>query len=64
MLTFISGQDPLTIPLIVFFYLVVKKLMITNNSVMKIQNLVMNHKTRPVRSNPAFYITIRMFDHI
>ena len=26
-------------------------LMITNNSVVKFQNLIMNHKSRPVKSN-------------
>ena len=27
--------------------------MITKNSVMKIQNLVVNHESRPIKSNPA-----------
>ena len=31
-----------------FFYLVVKRLMITTNLVVKIQNLVVNHESRPV----------------
>ena len=35
------------------FYLVVKKFVITKNSVMKIQNLVVNHESRPIKSNPA-----------
>ena len=30
-----------------------KKLMITKNSVMKIQNVVVNHESRPVTSNPG-----------
>ena len=34
------------------FYLVVIKFMITKNSVMKSQNLTMNHKSGPVKSNP------------
>ena len=34
------------------FCLVVKKFMI-KNSVVKIQNLVVNHESRPVKSNPA-----------
>ena len=37
---FLNGTDPLIIPLIFLsFYLFVKRLMITKNSVMKIQNL-------------------------
>ena len=35
------------------FYLVVKKFVITKNSVMKIQNLVVKHESRPIKSNPA-----------
>ena len=30
-----------------------KKLMITKNSVMKIQNVVVNHESRTVTSNPG-----------
>ena len=30
-----------------------KKLMITKNSVMKIQNVVVNHESQPVTSNPG-----------
>ena len=37
--------------LLCFFYTVVKKFMITNNSVAKIQNLVLIHESRPVKSN-------------
>ena len=33
------------------FYLVVKRLMITKNSVVKIKNLVVNHESRPVKSS-------------
>ena len=36
----------------IFFCLIVKKLMIAKNSVMKIQNLIVNHKSRPSKSNP------------
>ena len=36
-----------------FFYLVTKRLMITKNSVVKIRNLVVNHKSRPVKSTHA-----------
>ena len=35
------------------FYLVVKRLMITKNSVMKIKNLVVNYESRPVKSSPV-----------
>ena len=35
----------------IFFCLIVKKLMIAKNSVMKIQNLIVNHKSRPIKSN-------------
>ena len=37
------------------FYLVTKRLAVTENSVVKIQNLVMNHKSRPVKSNPGVF---------
>ena len=33
------------------FNLVVKRLMITKNTVVKIENLVVNHESRPVKSN-------------
>ena len=36
-----------------YLFIVVKKLMITKNSVVKIQNLAVNHKSRPAKSNPA-----------
>ena len=35
------------------FYLVMKRLMITKNSVMKIKNLV-NHESEPVKLNPVY----------
>ena len=35
------------------FYLVVKRPMITDNSVVKIQSIVVNHESRPVKSNPV-----------
>ena len=34
------------------FYLVLKKFMITKNLVVKIENLVVNHESRLVQSNP------------
>ena len=36
------------------FIFVVKRLMTTKNSVVETQNLAMNHKSRPVKSNPVF----------
>ena len=33
------------------FYLVIKKFMIKKNSVLKIQNLVVNHESQPVKLN-------------
>ena len=35
------------------FYLVIKKFMIKKNSVLKIQNLVVNHESQPVKLNPV-----------
>ena len=35
------------------FYLVVKRLLITKNSVVKIQNLSVNHESPHIKSNPA-----------
>ena len=35
------------------FYFVIKKLIIMKNSVAKIQNLVMNHKSQPSKSKPS-----------
>ena len=35
------------------FYLLVKRLMITKNSVVKIQKLIVSHESRPAKSNPA-----------
>ena len=42
-----------------YFFIVLKRLVITKNSVVKIQNLVVNHESRPVKSNPGvavFYV--------
>ena len=44
---------PLIIPLFLSFYLLVKKLMVTNNAFVKIQNLIMNHESQLVKSYPA-----------
>ena len=43
------------------FYLVVKKFVITKNSVVKIQNLVVNHKSRPVKPNPDAKLACHMW---
>ena len=48
----LNALDPLIIPLVLFFYLVVKGIMITKNSVVKIQNLAVHHESRPVKWNP------------
>ena len=32
-----------------------KKLLMAKNSVIKIQNLIMNHESQPVKRNPNFY---------
>ena len=32
-----------------------KKLLTAKNSVIKIQNLIMNHESQPVKRNPNFY---------
>ena len=55
--------DPLITPLVLSFYLV-KRFMITKNSVVKIQNLVMNHESRPVKSNPVIIIRRRKLVHV
>ena len=49
---YLNVTDPLIIPMLFAFYLVVKRLMITKNSVAKIKNLVVNHESRPVKLNP------------
>ena len=36
-----------------FFYVAVKRLLISKNLVVKIENLVMNYESRPFKSNPA-----------
>ena len=33
--------------------------MLAKNSVVKIQNLIVNHESRPVKSNPALWLKIR-----
>ena len=40
------------------FYLVMKKFMITKNSVREIQNLVANYKSQPVKPNPDLYSNV------
>ena len=35
------------------FYLAMKTLMITKNSVVKIQSFAVNHESRPLKSNPG-----------
>ena len=42
------------------YYLVVKRLMKTKNSVVEIQNAVMNHESRPLKWNPILTHIIRM----
>ena len=42
------------LPSKISFYLV-KRLMITKNSDVKIQNLVVNHESRPIKSNPEMF---------
>ena len=39
------------------FYLVVIRLMITKNSAVKIKNLVVNHESQPLKSNPDLHIS-------
>ena len=39
--------------LLMHYYLVVKRLIITKYSVVKIQNFVMSHESRPDKSNPG-----------
>ena len=34
-----------------------KKLMITKNPVVKIKNLIMNHKSQPIKLNPVYFHT-------
>ena len=35
------------------FYFVVEKLLITKNSLVKIQKLMVNHESQPIKSNPG-----------
>ena len=62
---YLDITNPLITPMIFIFYLVVKRLVITKNSVVKTQNLLMNHKSRPVKSNPdiCIYIYINTQTH-
>ena len=39
------------------FYLVMKRIMISKNSVVKIQNLVVNHNSRTLKSNPGSHFS-------
>ena len=57
---YLNVTDPLIIP---SFYLVVKRLMITKNSVVKVQKLVVNHKSQLVKSNTV-YINIYEYVYI
>ena len=50
---YLNVTDPLIIPVLFVFYLVVKRLMITKNSFVKIQSLIVNHELGPVKLNPA-----------
>ena len=50
---YLNVTDPLIIPVFFVFYLVVKRLMITKNSFVKIQNLIVNHELGPVKLNHA-----------
>ena len=38
------------------FYLAVKRLMRINNSFVKIQNFIVNHKSQHVKSNPEYVL--------
>ena len=47
----LNVTDTLIIPMtFIFFYLDVNRLMITNNYIVKFQNRVVNHESRPVKS--------------
>ena len=54
----LNVTDPLMIPFNIFFYLVMKRLMITKNPLVKIKNFAVNHKSSPVKLNPALWILI------
>ena len=49
---YLNVTDPLIIPVLFFFFFVVKRLMI-KNSFVKIQSLIVNHELGPVKLNPA-----------
>ena len=56
LLYYSNTKDPLIIPLIFIFLSCCEKAhMITKNSVVKIKNLVVNHESRPVKSNHDMY---------
>ena len=45
------------------FHLVMKKVMIIKNSVVKMQTLIMNHKSQPVKLNPSYgFLLVLWFD--
>ena len=50
---YLNVTDPLIIPVILTFNLVVKRIMIPKSLVVKIQNIVMNHISRLVKLNPV-----------
>ena len=59
---YLNVTDPLIIP---SSYLVVKRVMITKNSVVKVQKLVVNHKSQPVKSNTVYkYVWIYIYIYI
>ena len=43
------------------FHLFVKMFMIAKNSIVETQNLVMNHKSQPIKSNPIVYYFLDWF---
>ena len=44
--------NQLILAISLIFYIVVKRFMITKNSIVEVQNLVVNHESRVVKSNP------------
>ena len=52
----------LIIPAILFFYLVIKRLMKTKDFVVKIQNLIVNRESWPVKLNPESILSINFAD--
>ena len=53
---YLNVADPFIIPMIFIFLSCYEGLIMRENSVMKIQNLVVNHESQPVKSNPDIYI--------